>query len=134
MKELFIRSITNIGLAALFLVASMITHILFRTYYNIKIQKMNWSWELFFEGLVKLVIVSLGTAILSTIFILFPIYLVQVDVLVDSEIVNYLNISTILLVFITPTVEYCKRNVASLKEIIDSSARESRSKNSRING
>ena len=108
----------RVSISIAFLLAAVITHILLKTFYNLSIVKEKWDLSKFCEGLSKMAVVLAGTYLLSATLAFFPIFLSMLGVSMSDSVIEYLNITTILLIMLKPTMAYTKRNIESLENII----------------
>lgn len=110
--------LTRVSISIAFLLIAVLTHIILKTFYNISIVKEGWSWVKFREGLYKTFVVLLGTYLLSITLAFFPIFLTMLGVPISNDVIEYLNVTTILLMMLKPTIAYTKRNIENLEKII----------------
>ena len=110
--------LTRVSISIAFLLIAVLTHIILKTFYNISIIKEGWSWVKFREGLYKTFVVLLGTYLLSITLAFFPIFLTMLGVPISNDVIEYLNVTTILLMMLKPTIAYTKRNIENLEKII----------------
>ena len=110
--------LTRVSISIAFLLIAVLTHIILKTFYNISIVKEGWSWVKFREGLYKTFVVLLGTYLLSITLAFFPIFLTMLGVPISNNVIEYLNVTTILLMMLKPTIAYTKRNIENLEKII----------------
>ena len=112
-------TVYKVSISILFLVASIVTHIILKTYYNVKMKKDCWNVEKFKEGFSKLFVVVISTYLLSVTLAFFPMLLVLLGVTLEKDLVEYLNLTTILVIMLKPTIAYIKKNVETLEKIIE---------------
>lgn len=111
-------TLCRVSISIAFLLIAVVTHILLKTFYNISITKEKWSWAKCREGLSKMAIVLLGTYLLSATLAFFPVFLTMLGVPISNDVIEYLNVTTILLMMLKPTIAYTKRNIDNLEKII----------------
>lgn len=108
----------RVTLSMLFLVLAIVTHIILKTYYNVSVCLEKWDREKFKEGFYKLAIIFTGTYLMSIMSAYFPVFLAEIGIPISESVTEYLNITTILLIMIKPTIVYVQKNIETLQAIV----------------
>lgn len=109
----------KVSISMIFLFVAVVTHIVLKTFYNVAFVEEPWSWGRFKEGIGKMLIVITGTYLLSATLAFFPVFLTMLGVSISNSVIEYLNVTTILLIMLKPTISYTKRNITTLENIIN---------------
>lgn len=111
--------VLKVSLSLVFLGTAVFTHICLSTYRNIAFLKKSWEWEKFWEGISKLMIILLSTFLICVTGCYLPVFISVLGVPLDKTFVDYISLTSILLVILKPTLAYSKENISDLSSIIE---------------
>ena len=111
-------NLKNIGFAVSLLAVFMLSNMAFSLWYNIKIVKEKFQIKKLIEGLFKIISFSIGLALLTIGITLVPIYITYIGIEIKQEVLDLINISVIVYMFIDTIVFYEKQASETLKKIL----------------
>lgn len=101
------------------LAVSWLSNFSFSLYYNIQLMKESFEWSKFFDGLLKLVAVVIGTGLLVVVVTFIPVFLQYVGLEIDSGYVEFFNILVIIGVFTKSIYTYVAQSYQTLNDILN---------------
>lgn len=119
MFETLLTNLTYIGIAMGLLAIAYISNIFFSLFYNIKITKENFDKQKLIDGVLKVIVLCLGTATLSCVVTLLPIFAQYVGITLADEFIDTFNILAIISLFISSIFKYTKEAYDTFKNILN---------------
>lgn len=111
-------NLKNIGFAVSLLAVFMLSNMAFSLWYNIKIVKEKFQIKKLIEGLFKIISFSIGLALLTIGITLIPTYITYIGIEIKQEVLDLINISVIVYMFIDTIVFYGKQASETLNKIL----------------
>lgn len=121
MVETVIYDLKMIGCAILLLLVAWTANAILGTFYNIAIWKDSFDKKKLLSGVVKLLSVCAGTALVSIVISLLPVFLSTYGIQIQAEAMEAFSVIAIAGLYALTIVKYLKECVKKLTDILKSS-------------
>ena len=119
-----ITNLQNVFVGAGIFAASYIFNMIFCIYYNIKSVGESFDKSKFLDGICKVVLFSLGTALGCIIITALPEYATYVGFSIPEEYVDVFSDFVIIAAFLVTSCKYVFEGISKMKNIITGSQGE----------
>jgi len=120
MLTLIINNLEIVGLAIALLVIVWLSNLVLSVFKNTKILLQKFEIARLKTGIIKLLSLILGTALLSITITCFPIFMQYAGIPLSEELVQIFTIGSIILIFSTSIIKYTKEALETLATILNS--------------
>jgi hypothetical protein len=114
-----IANLSNAAVGAVIFATAYLSNMLFSIYHNVKQVGKEFSWGLFFDGVQKMIVFSLGAALLCTVITVLPAFANYVGFVIPDEYTSVFNNVIILAVFLLSSSKYVLESYKKMRQIID---------------
>ena len=119
MIDAIIVALSQVGQAALLFILAYLTYCLFGVYFNVKVLQEKFSWRRLALSAVKIVVFSLGMALLTIVIAALPVFANSVGWGIPEEYINVFSVVAIVFTFLRVAAKYTLEAFGKLYNILD---------------
>ena len=116
--DIILINLEKIGIGILLFLGSYISNIGLGAWKNVKIDGVEFDWNLILQSLLKFFVLGGSIALLSIVVSMLPSYITYIGIEMDNQTMETIDSLLIITMFLTASIKYVKESIGKLNIIL----------------